>query len=121
MTDHDIGGEFWFNSGQPNSFSASTVYPARYTNRLVFELQQQYSLDGDYYLRLMAPLTDKPSSEGYLLTVAISGEVEPGPVYQVGDGVPARHRRAAPRSSTVASSQPPAVAATWTPSPAVAR
>jgi len=87
MTNHDIGGEFWFNSGPPNSFSASTVYPARYTNRLVYG-SAQYSLDGDYYLRLMIPFTDKSSSEGYLLTVTVSGDVEAGPVYQVGD-VPA--------------------------------
>ena len=84
MTDHDIGGEFWFNSGPPNSFSAATIYPARYTNRLVYD-SAQYSLNGDYYLRLMIPFTDKPSSEGYLLTVNVVGEVEAGPVYRTGD------------------------------------
>ncbi len=84
MTEYDIGGEFWFNSGAPNSFSASTVYPARYTNRQEFRSRSD-SLNGDYYLRLMAPLTDEASSEGYLLTVVVSGDVEAGPIYQVGD------------------------------------
>ena len=64
--------------------TASSVYPARYTNRQEFG-SRNYSLDGDYYLRLMAPLADQPSSEGYLLTVLVNGDVEPGPVYQVGD------------------------------------
>ena len=84
MTKYDNGGEFWFNSTRPpNSLTASTVYPARYTNRSVLG-SREYSLDGDYYLRLSIPLTDKPSSEGYLLTVVVSGDVEAGPVYQVG-------------------------------------
>ena len=85
MTKYDNGGEFWFNSTRPpNPLTASTVYPARYTNRSVFG-SREYSLDGDYYLRLSIPLTDKPSSEGYLLSVVVSGDVEPGPVYQVGE------------------------------------
>ena len=55
MTKYDNGGEFWFNSTRPpNSLTASTVYPARYTNRSVFG-SRDYSLDGDYYLRLSIP------------------------------------------------------------------
>jgi len=75
---------FWFNSGNPKPFTAATLYSARYTNRLAFG-SKDYALDGDYYLRLTTNLSDKPSSEGYLLTVVVSGDVEPGPIYQVGE------------------------------------
>jgi Ca-activated chloride channel family protein len=88
MTRFDTSGEIWFTSDPPDPFTASTPYPVRYTNREVGD-SRGYSLDGDYYLRLSANLRAKePSTTAYLLTVVISGDPEPGPVYQPSGAIP---------------------------------
>ena len=82
MTRFDTSGEIWFSNDPPDPFTASTPYPVRYTNREVGD-SRGFSLDGDYYLRLSANLSDEePSTTGYLLTVVVSGDPETGPVYQ---------------------------------------
>ena len=47
-------------------------------------------MDGDYYVQVNADRSEQePSSTGFLITVVVSGDVEPGPVYQTtgaGDG-----------------------------------
>ena len=82
----DINGESWFaTAADDRPFSASTPYPARYTNRDRTS-QRDFSLDGDYYVQVNADRNEKePSSTGFLITVVVSGAVEPGPVYQTTD------------------------------------
>ena len=76
-------GSLWFTDEPDKPFSATTPYPVRYTNREGVE-QSGYSLDGDYYLRVNADRNeDEPSTTTYLITVVVSGDLEPGPVYQV--------------------------------------
>jgi Ca-activated chloride channel family protein len=116
MSKYDSGGEFWFTSGLPNPLAASTVYPARYSNRAVLR-SAAYSLDGDYYLRLTVPNTDKPSSEGYLLTVMVSGEVEAGPVYQAAGAATASVATSTALPATTGTTA--AAMTTTTPPPAV--
>jgi Ca-activated chloride channel family protein len=78
----DISGEGWFaRTVNDKPFSSSTEYLARYTNRTGGE-SREFSLDGDYYLRVNANRNeDQPSSTTFLITVVVSGDVEPGPVY----------------------------------------
>jgi Ca-activated chloride channel family protein len=75
-------GKPWF-SEQSESIEGSTSYPARYTNRETYD-RNKYALDGDYYLHLKANISslDGTSSQPFLLTVVVSGDVEVGPVYQ---------------------------------------
>jgi len=88
MTRYDSSGEIWFKNGSADPFTASTPYPVRYTNREESD-SRGYSLDGDYYLRLSANLNVKePSTTAYLLTVVVSGDSEPGPVYLPSGSIP---------------------------------
>jgi Ca-activated chloride channel family protein len=88
MTRYDTGGEIWFTDDPPDPFTASTPYPVRYTNREMSD-SRGYSLDGDYYLRLSANLNvEEPSTTAYLLTVVVSGDPEPGPVYLPSGSIP---------------------------------
>jgi len=75
-------GKPWFVE-QSESIDGSTSYPARYTNREKLD-SNKYALDGDYYLHLKANVSslDGTSSQPFLLTVVVSGDVEAGPVYQ---------------------------------------
>ena len=83
-----------------------TPYPVRYTNRESSD-SRGYSLDGDYFLRVSANLNlDEPSTTPYLLTVVISGDPEPGPVYLPSGSIPTSGSTTptTPNSSTPASS-----------------
>lgn len=67
--------------------SASTPYPARYTNRNSTKSEvQRYALDGYYYVQLAMQeptYAGKPGfTEPFTITVATPGTVEPGPIYQ---------------------------------------
>ena len=73
-------GEQWFGSQPGDPFIGSSTAPARYTNR--GSGPRNYELDGSYYLRLDADLADESSTAQFLITVVVSGDVEPGPVYQ---------------------------------------
>jgi Ca-activated chloride channel family protein len=95
----------WFADEPYESFSGSTPYPVRYTNRGGVE-QRGFSLDGDYYLRVNANRNDdEPSSTTFLITVVVSGEVEPGPIYQAAG---AGSVTSSPSSTPAASSSVPA-------------
>ena len=78
----DNGGSTWFGNDPGAPFAGSSPYPVRYTNRDGNE-QAGYSLDGDYYLRINANRDEEPSSTSFLMTVVVSGEIEPGPTYLV--------------------------------------
>lgn len=78
----DTSGKSWFR-GSPadDPFASSTDYPVRYTNRQGTD-QRAFALDGDYYLRVNADRNEKePSSTAFLITVVVSGDLEPGPTY----------------------------------------
>lgn len=79
-------GSWGYQKAYP--LSASTLYPARYTNRNSKNSEiQRYTLDGYYYLQLamqQPTYNDKPAfTEPFTITVATPGTVEPGPNYQV--------------------------------------
>ena len=83
VTKSSYTSALWFADEPDEPISGSTIYPVRYTNREGVE-QRDFSLDGDYYLRVNANRhDDEPSSTTFLITVVTSGTVEPGPVYQV--------------------------------------
>lgn len=85
----DTSGKSWFkDSAQDDPFASSTDYPVRYTNRSGTS-QRSFSLDGDYYLRVNADRhEEEPSSTTFLITVVVSGDVEPGPTYLAAGAVP---------------------------------
>ena len=105
-------GSLWFTDEPDKPFSATTPYPVRYTNREGVE-QSGYSLDGDYYLRVNADRNDdEPSATTYLITVVVSGDLEPGPVYQVAGATgPPTSAPATPASSASATTVQSATAA----------
>lgn len=76
-----LASESWFRDRASDTFTDSTRFPARYTNRDDAGASG-FSLDGFYYLRLNANLSDSASSTTFLLTVEVVGEPEAGPVYQ---------------------------------------
>ena len=83
VTKSSYTAALWFADEPAEPISGSTVYPVRYTNREGVE-QRDFSLDGDYYLRVNANRNDdEPSSTTFLITVVTSGTAEAGPVYQV--------------------------------------
>lgn len=130
MTQFDTGGELWFSASEPRPFTASTPYPARYSNRAMND-SAGFSLDGDYYLRLSTNLNDEePSSTAYQLTVLISGDPEAGPVYEpagaargaepstaTGSTASAADTTRTTSSSTTLSTDPASSATATTPSP----
>jgi Ca-activated chloride channel family protein len=101
----DTSAKAWFaNSANDDPFTSSTVYPVRYTNRNGVD-QRDYSLDGDYYLRISADRNeDEPSSTTFLVTVVMSGAVENGPVYLEPGAVPDDTTGATPPSTAGATS-----------------
>ncbi len=109
----DTSGQQWFGDTPKNEpFASSTVYPVRYTNRNGGS-QRDFSLDGDYYLRVNADRhEDQPSSTTFLITVVVSGDVEPGPKYLTAGTVPSGSAGAAATST----SAPASVTASASPS-----
>ena len=84
----NTSGRYWFGNSASDPFSASTDFPVRYTNRNGY-IQGEFALDGDYYLRINANRSDnRPSSTSYLMTVVVSGDLEPGPTYLEPGAVP---------------------------------
>ena len=74
--------ELWFADEPAEPINGDTAYPVRYTNREGTE-QRGFALDGDYYLQVNANRNDdEPTATTFLVTVVISGAVEPGPIYQ---------------------------------------
>jgi Ca-activated chloride channel family protein len=116
MTRFDTTGAIWFTDNPPDPFTASTPYPVRYSNRDVID-SRGFSLDGDYYLRLSVNLNNaEPSSTAYLLTVVVSGDPEPGPVYRPagsGQTTDSSSPTSSP-SSTPPSTPPPTTASATT-------
>ena len=108
----DISGEGWFaRTVNDKPFSSSPEYLARYTNRTGGE-SREFSLDGDYYLRVNANRNeDQPSSTTFLITVVVSGDVEPGPVYGPAGAV-VTTGSTAPRTSSSLSTSASATVAT---------
>ena len=94
-------GQPWFVSGS-QEIAGSTPYPARYTNRDIVE-SSKYSLDGDYYVRLSANVSslDDASVQDFLITVVVSGDVEPGPVYRPDAGDTAQSAGASSSAGTI--------------------
>lgn len=109
----DTSAKFWFGtSPQADPFTSSTEYPVRYTNRNGSD-QRDFSLDGDYYLRINADRNEeKPLSTTFLITAVVSGDVEPGPVYHAAGSVPPTtgtpSSTPVPTSASVSSSAGPA-------------
>ena len=85
----DTSGKSWYkDSASGDPFAASTDYPVRYTNRNGTD-QRGFALDGDYYLRVNADRHEQePASTTFLVTVVVSGDVEPGPAYLAAGSVP---------------------------------
>ena len=111
-------GSLWFTDEPDKPFSATTPYPVRYTNREGVE-QSGYSLDGDYYLRVNADRNeDEPSTTTYLITVVVSGDVEPGPEYQVAGAAGTSTGATTPPSASTTSTAASSTAATSAPSTA---
>ncbi|WP_111766895.1 vWA domain-containing protein [Nakamurella deserti] len=106
-TEGTDSGQVWFNSLPGDPFSASSSYPARYTNR-DSTFARAYALDGSYYLRIDAGLDEDRVTVPFLITVQVSGDVEPGPVYQPDGGGAATSDRStgATGPSTPSSSSP---------------
>ncbi len=111
----NTSGSSWFaNAVDDRPFSASTPYPARYTNRDGTS-QREFSLDGDYYVRVNADRHEKePSSTTFLITVVVSGDVEAGPVYQVA-GADVTATATGSASTSVLPATSPAASATSSP------
>ena len=103
----DTAGLWFADEPGDEPISAATAYPARYTNREGIE-QRGFSLDGDYYLRINANRNDdQPSTTTFLITTVVSGNVEPGPVYQLAGVTPATSSpTSTPAVSSAASSAP---------------
>jgi Ca-activated chloride channel family protein len=103
----DTDGRGWFTrTVDDKPFSSSTEYLARYTNRAGGE-SREFSLDGDYFLRVNANRNeDQTSSTAFLITVVVSGDVEPGPVYLAAGTMPTSGGSTPPstRASTSAAS-----------------
>ena len=94
------GNSLWFADQPMPSMTSQTPFPARYTNRDDFD-SKGFSLDGDYFLRVAAnrTLDGSVSTTGFVVTVVIDGDAEPGPVYRPAGGA------AGPAASTSDSPQ----------------
>ena len=76
-------GQTWFRPLPGEPMTASSAYPARYTNRNAGSTRA-YALDGNYYLRVDAGLEEDRGTVPFLITVDVVGDVEPGPAYEPG-------------------------------------
>ncbi|WP_420121039.1 vWA domain-containing protein, partial [Nakamurella sp.] len=103
----DTSGKFWFrDSAADDPFAASTDYPVRYTNRFGTD-QRDFALDGDYFLRVNADRHEQePASTTFLITVVVSGEVEPGPTYLPAGSGPTTTGPGSSTGSTAAATTP---------------
>jgi Ca-activated chloride channel family protein len=112
----NTSGSTWFaQAADERPFTASTPYPVRYTNREGID-QRDFSLDGDYYLRVNADRNeDEPASTTFLITVVVSGEVEVGPVYQAAGAVTSSTSLSSTEKSSTAGTTAVASATTTAP------
>ncbi len=74
-------GATWFRKLPGDPLTASSRYPARYTNRDSRDADA-FALDGFYYLRVDANVQKDRGTVPFLITVETVGDIEPGPVYR---------------------------------------